>query len=78
MQTATAIRTDGPGAWLVPSASEEAVMHRVTLAPEHCDCKGFQYRGRCRHITAVVEWYEAQPLDLEEPGRTRTSSRTNP
>ncbi len=67
MNTATAIRTDGPGAYLVPSASEEAVMHRVTLAPEHCDCKGFQYRGRCRHITAVVEWYEAQALGLEEP-----------
>jgi len=49
----------------VPSASEEGVMHRVTLAPEHCDRKGFQYRGRCRHIKAVVEWYETR--ELEEP-----------
>ncbi len=78
MNTATAIRTDGPGAYLVPSASEEAVMHRVTLAPEHCDCKGFQYRGRCRHITAVVEWYEAQPLDLEEPAEDEDELEDEP
>lgn len=36
----------------VPSASEEGLVHMVTLAEwgEYlCDCPGFQFRGICRH-----------------------------
>jgi hypothetical protein len=67
---AATIRTDGPGAWLVPSASEPGVMHRVTLAPESCDCKGFFYRSRCRHLEEVIRWYQTHALNAdpdEEP-----------
>jgi hypothetical protein len=40
-------------------------MHYVMLFPEHCDCKGYFYRGRCRHVTEVIEWYQTHPLDAE-------------
>ena len=33
------------------------VMVRVPLDPDppslHCDCKGFQFRGRCAHVEAL-------------------------
>lgn len=50
---------DGRG-YLVPSASEPGTMHYVRLSPTSCDCKGFQYRGRCRHVLAVVAMYDAR------------------
>jgi hypothetical protein len=59
---AETIRSDGPGAYLVPSASEPGAMHYVRLSPAHCDCKGFQHRGLCRHVLAVVAMYETQEL----------------
>ena len=67
MQTATrstpeTITPDGPGAYLVPSASELGTMHYVCLSPASCDCKGFRYRGVCRHVLAVVAMYETQAL----------------
>jgi SWIM zinc finger len=52
---------DGRG-YLVPSASEPGSMHYVQLAPESCDCKGFRYRGLCRHVLAVVAMYQEQEL----------------
>jgi hypothetical protein len=66
MQTATIespeeIIPDGRG-YLVPSASEPDTMHYVRLSPASCDCKGFQYRGLCRHVLAVVAMYETQEL----------------
>src|SRR6266511_4437465 len=67
MDTATVtIRANGPGAYLVQSSDGET-WYQVRLAPERCQCKGFQYRSKCRHVTAVVEWYAEHPLDLEEP-----------
>jgi SWIM zinc finger len=60
--TPETITPDGPGAYLVPSASEPGTMHYVRLSPASCDCKGFQYRGLCRHVLAVVAMYETQEL----------------
>lgn len=36
---------------LVSSASQPGTFHHVAF--DICDCKGFEYRGRCRHIDAV-------------------------
>ena len=58
----TQIIPDGPGAYLVPSRSAEGTMHYVRLNPGSCDCRGFQYRGYCRHLTSVVAMYDAQEL----------------
>jgi SWIM zinc finger len=38
---------------LVASKSEPATWHEVRVGA--CDCKSFQYRGVCRHVTAVAE-----------------------
>lgn len=38
-----------PTTSLVASKSERGRWHEVT--PESCDCKGFQYRSQCRHIS---------------------------
>ena len=49
---------------LVPSASVPGKYHLVTRAT--CDCKGFSYRGDCRHLRAV----QAEALAKQaEPGR---------
>jgi SWIM zinc finger len=50
---------DGRG-YLVPSISEPGTMQAVRLSPASCDCKGFQYRGLCRHVLAVVAMYDAR------------------
>jgi SWIM zinc finger len=60
--TVAEIIPDGPGAYLVRSASEPGMMHYVRLSPASCDCKGFRYRWRCRHVGAVVAMYETQEL----------------
>jgi hypothetical protein len=42
---------------LVASKSEPGVWHRTGWVDgqPHCTCKGFQYRGACRHHRAVNE-----------------------
>lgn len=40
----------GNGA-LVASKSEPNAWHVVKSG--HCDCKGYAYRGHCRHVDAV-------------------------
>ena len=61
------ILPDARGGYLVASASEPGTSHSVRLGPvEHCDCKGFQYRGRCRHVEAVKALYAQTAIDLEE------------
>jgi hypothetical protein len=61
------ILPDARGGYLVASASEPGTYHRVRLGPvEHCDCKGFQYRGRCRHVEAVQAFYAQTAIELEE------------
>jgi len=39
------------GRYLVESATTRGVGHQVTATS--CTCKGFVYRGACRHITLV-------------------------
>jgi SWIM zinc finger len=45
---------------LVPSCSEPNVFHIVT--PTSCSCKGYQFRGRCRHLAPVAPAADAEPL----------------
>jgi hypothetical protein len=69
MTTATArIRRDAgsPGGYLVESSAGDS-WYEVRLAPESCTCKGFEYRGRCKHIGMVEAMFEETPVDLEEP-----------
>lgn len=44
---------DNRGVYIVTSASEEGLLHRTL--PNRCDCKGFEFHGRCKHIAAVIE-----------------------
>lgn len=44
---------------LVASKSEANVWHEVQGG--RCDCKGYQYRGRCRHLTALAALPEPSP-----------------
>ena len=62
-----AIQPDGPGAYLVPSATHDAKTYRVTMNPAHCTCPAHAYRpGPCKHILAVQELYQDTPIDLDE------------
>jgi hypothetical protein len=59
------ITRDARGGYLVASASQAGLYHSVRLGPvEQCDCKGFQYRGHCRHVEAVKAMYAQTPIDL--------------
>ena len=52
------IQTDGPGAYLVPSATNDRMVYRITLSPRHCTCPAFTYRaGDCKHLKAVENLY---------------------
>jgi len=65
------VRRLGPGRYLVESASKPGTGHPVTA--DYCLCKGFSYRGSCRHTTLVQalepsmqQWYgQAEALPLE-------------
>jgi hypothetical protein len=56
----------GPGAYLVSDGrdSDGVDPHRVEISGNiaRCDCKGFTYRRRCRHLVAVGEYLVAAPL----------------
>jgi len=45
-------RTTGEPVALVPSSSEPNICHVVTM-DGRCSCKGFAYRGHCRHIAST-------------------------
>jgi len=56
------VRRLGPGRYLVESSSKPGTGHPVTA--DHCPCKGFAYRGTCRHVAlvqalapAMEQWY---------------------
>lgn len=56
MITQTILRIS-PTAALVASHSEVGRWHVVR--PESCDCKGFQYRTRCRHLAIAFPSIES-------------------
>src|SRR4051812_40259304 len=41
------------GDWLVSSASQSGQWHTVTQEGT-CDCMGFKYHGRCRHLARAA------------------------
>ncbi len=45
------VRHLGQGHYLVESATKPGTGHPVTV--DHCPCKGFSYRGTCRHVALV-------------------------
>jgi hypothetical protein len=45
---------------LVASKSEPGTWHRIDGAT--CDCKGFQYRGACRHVVAAAQLPTPEPV----------------
>lgn len=56
------VRRLGPGRYLVESQSRPGTGHPVTA--DYCPCKGFSYRGSCRHVAlvraiepAMERWY---------------------
>jgi hypothetical protein len=60
------IQSDGPGAYLVPSATDDTMTFRVALSPARCTCPAFTYRpGPCKHLTAVEELYATTPIELD-------------
>jgi len=64
------VRRLGPGRYLVESASRRGVGHPVTV--DHCPCKGFSYRGTCRHV-ALVQAIEPRMQAWYSQGVTSTS-----
>lgn len=53
---------------LVASKSEPGTWHH--LVGETCDCKGFQFRGHCRHISARLELEASTTTDTVTVERT--------
>ncbi|MDQ3830379.1 MAG: SWIM zinc finger family protein [Candidatus Tectomicrobia bacterium] len=41
--------------WLVPSRSTPGVQYFVNADATRCTCKGFAYRGACKHLRIVLE-----------------------
>ena len=60
--SADRIMRDGTNAYLVPSRTNPEQPHYVRLNPASCDCRGFEFRGVCAHVMAVVRMYEEQEL----------------
>lgn len=56
----------------VTSASQPGTRHNVAFGI--CDCKGYQYRGTCRHVDAVAAAQAIQGAKAVCPhcGRTTT------
>ena len=53
---------DGMNAYLVPSRTNPEQPHYVRLNPASCDCRGFEFRGVCAHVLAVVAMYQETAL----------------
>lgn len=64
------VRELGPGVWLVSSASEPGRWY--TASDRSCQCDGFKYRGRCRHmVRAAWETYYRAKLGRVVPSCAR-------
>ena len=48
------------GVALVLSKSTPDLWHLVNSRDPHCDCKGYQYRGTCRHVETVRAFFTAR------------------
>ena len=45
------------GVWLVPSQNDATSVYEVTLRPESCECRDFEFHGHggaCKHIVAAT------------------------
>jgi len=67
------VRRLDPGRYLVESQSRPGTGHPVTA--DYCPCKGFSYRGTCRHTTLVAalepamrQWYGQATAPRKEEG----------
>jgi hypothetical protein len=47
-------RTTGAFLELVPSASQPGKFHLVDPVARQCDCKGWEYRRQCRHLSPLA------------------------
>ena len=47
-------RTTGDMLELVPSASQPGKFHVVDPVGRTCDCRGFQFRRQCRHLSPLA------------------------
>lgn len=50
-------------ALLVASKSEAGIWHRIEGG--RCDCRGFQYRGACRHLVAAARLVSPEPVPVD-------------
>jgi hypothetical protein len=57
------IESLGGGQYLVPSDSEPGHFHKVNVNEPSCKCKGFQYRGGCKHLRRVAEEFDVRHDD---------------
>lgn len=48
---------------LVASKSEAGTWHRIEDG--RCDCRGFQYRGACRHLVAAARLESPEPTSID-------------
>jgi hypothetical protein len=63
---ARVVTPSGPGAYDVSDGRDTDGIdpHRVEIRGDiaRCNCKGFQYRHRCRHLDAVGEYLRGAPI----------------
>lgn len=55
----------GPGEYIVRSRSNPAIGH--TVVGDWCSCKGFMYRGRCRHVNLARGYESAVQCGIAKP-----------
>jgi hypothetical protein len=74
----TGVLASGASFYLVSSQSEPGRSHVVEQQPTRliCDCKGFAYRGKCAHVSAVVA--HKQRLQAEHAEAEDRVSRVAP
>lgn len=57
-----------------PDSGEWITEAKHVTRDNYCDCKGFEYRGDCRHIHYIKEdKLETRPVDLAEARRVAAS-----